>query len=285
MPTMKIIRRRIASVNSTKQIMKAMNLAASSKVQKARVQLDLIRPMFDDVEMIIDSIRTCESTEENIFVQKRKVKRVAYLVIMADRGLCGAYNINVGKAALAHMNEHADGKETIIAIGSRSWDFFRRRGKNITHKYQGVTESVTPDFAQEIGQKLLNMYKSGEADELYIVYTSFISILSYMPKVIKVLPLSAETRKLEGESFDVMSYDPDVNTFLDHTVPLYINTLIYSTMMESNVCEQAARMTSMDAAARNADEIIEDLTLDYNRRRQGAITQEISEIVSGANAI
>jgi F-type H+-transporting ATPase subunit gamma len=281
MPSMKAIKRRITSVNSTQQIMKAMNLVAASKLQKAKAQLSIIRPLFDDIRRVMDDVRSCSDAAESVYFRQRDVKTAAYLIITGDRGLCGGYNMNIGKAAASLLDSHAEAEEKIIIVGSKGNDYFRRRGKNIIKRYTSISESVSFLDADGIGKVLIDMYKSGEADEVYIAYTHFESILSHQPRCEKILPLGGEI----GSGGDEMIYDPDVHSFLDDAVPLYINTVIYGAMVESNVCEQASRMTSMDAAARNAEEIIDDLTLVYNRKRQGAITQEITEIVSGANAI
>jgi F-type H+-transporting ATPase subunit gamma len=281
---MKAIKRRIASVNSTQQIMKAMNLVAASKLQKAKVQLSTIRSLYDGIRLMMEGIHSCPEVGESVYFQQRKVENAAYLVITGDRGLCGGYNLNMGKEALALLNSHADVQEKIIVVGSKGNDYFRRRGKNIVKKFTSMTESVSFEDAESIGKLLFDMYVSGEADEIYIAYTHFESILSHQPRVIRVLPLGGEPGG-EAPAAAEMIYDPDVHGFLDYAVPMYLSTVIYGAMVESNVCEQASRMTSMDAAARNAEEIIDDLTLVYNRKRQGAITQEITEIVSGANAI
>jgi F-type H+-transporting ATPase subunit gamma len=270
---MKAIKRRISSVDSTQQIMKAMNLVAASKLQ---------RPLYSNIKQVMDGVRSGADLTGNVFFEQREVKNAAYLIISGDRGLCGGYNLNISKEALAAMGR-GTAPEKIVTVGSKGYDYFRKREKNIVKRYTGVTEATAYDNAQEIGGYLLDLYKSGEVDEIYIVYTRFETILSQEPQTVRVLPLGGEEEQGEPQGF--MLYDPDVHTFLDYAMPMYINTLIYGAIVESNVCEQASRMTSMDAAARNAEEIIDHLTLVYNRKRQGAITQEITEIVSGANAI
>ena len=282
MPSMKAVKRRIASVDSTRQIMKAMNLVSASKLQRAKAQLTLVRPMLDNIKQVMDGVASGDALTDNPFFEKRELKNAAYLVVTGDRGLCGGYNLNIAKEALA-LIERADVPEKIVAVGSKGCDYFNRRGKNIVERYPGFSEAGAYENAEAIGKLLLGMYTSGEVDEVYVVYTRFESILSHEPKTVKVLPLGEP--EVAGEASAMMLYDPDVNTFLDYAIPLYINTIVYGAMVESNVCEHASRMTSMDSASRNAEEIIDHLTLVYNRQRQGAITQEITEIVSGANAI
>jgi F-type H+-transporting ATPase subunit gamma len=286
---MKLIKRRIESVSSTQQIMKAMNLVATSKLQKAKSRLDTLRPMFTETKRMISSIELGESTRENIFVMKRDGKNAAYIIITSDRGLCGGYNTNVSKEALAHISEcNKNGKnEKIVTVGGKGWDYFRRRGKSIVNRFKGVGESASFAEAEQVGRWVLEKFSSkDEAEaiqEVYIAYTHFESMLTHVPKVEKILPLSG------GEGFanaaKPMSYEPNVAEFLDNAIPMYVNVFIYGAMMESAACEQAARMMSMDSAANNAEDIIDDLTLAYNRKRQGIITQEINEIVSGANAL
>ena len=282
MPSMKAIKRRIVSVNSTQQIMKAMNLVAASKLQRCKTQLGLVRPLYSNIKQVMDGVKSGADLTGNVFFEKREVKNIAYLVISGDRGLCGGYNLNLCKEASA-LVERGTAPEKIVAVGSKGYDYFRKRGKNVLKRFTGITETTAFERASEIGSYLLEMYKSGEADEIYIVYTHFETILSQEPKSVRILPLGGAEESTGAPGF--MTYDPDVHTFLDYAVPMYLNTLVYGAIAESNVCEQASRMTSMDAAARNAEEIIDDLTLAYNRKRQGAITQEITEIVSGANAI
>jgi F-type H+-transporting ATPase subunit gamma len=281
---MKMIKRKIASVNSTKQIMKAMNLVSASKLQKAKAPLKLIRPMYNDLKLIMDGIQSSEGAEDSVFVRKRDVKSAAYLVLTSDRGLCGGYNMNISKETISHMSANADVQEKIIIVGSKGYDYFRRRNKNISERYIGVSESAFYEESQKIAEQLISMYLSGEVDEVYIAYTQFDTILSHTPRIIKALPISADD-SAESARRSSMTYDPDINSFMAHAVPMYLKTLVYGSMVESNACEQASRMTSMDAATRNAAEIIDDLTLVYNSKRQSAITQEIIEIISGANTL
>ena len=266
--------------------MKAMDLVSASKLQKAKSQMDDIRPLFDNLQLVMAGIKSSISVDDGIaYAQDRKVKKIAYIVITSDRGLCGGYNTNVSKEALITMNANKDIEEKVIAVGSKGWDYFRRRGKNVIHRYEGPSEATTYEIAEQIGKHAGELYISGEADEVYLVHTHFETILAHEPTIVKLLPIKADTDEGPSFAFPSMSYDPDVGTFISYAVPMYLSTTIYGAMIESLVCEQASRMTSMDAATRNATEIIDDLTLEYNRKRQNMITQEITEIVSGANAL
>ncbi|MCL2426198.1 MAG: ATP synthase F1 subunit gamma [Oscillospiraceae bacterium] len=285
MSSMKAIKKRISSVNSTKKIMKAMNLVAASKLQKAKVRLDDIRPMYNDIKTVMENIRAGVSDDMNVpFADARKVKNVLYIVLTSDRGLCGSFNATVSKEALAYVEALKDKKAKIIAIGSKGWDYFRRRGKEIVHRCEGASEASSYIDAEEIGKMVADMYSSGEVDEVYIVYTHFESVLAHIPYIERLLPLRVVASDDFDKTANTMSYDPDISTFIKNAVPMYLSITIFGAMMESAVCEQASRMTSMDSATRNAEEIIDTLTLDFNRKRQGMITQEITEIVSGANA-
>jgi len=278
---MKIIKRRISSVKSTRQIMKAMNLVAASKLQKAKVHLGSVRALFDEMTRVIETVKHAEDIADNIFVRAREVKNTAYVVITSDKGLCGGYNSNISKEALAAMKNVQN--EKIISVGAKGGFYFQRKQKNILHRITGVSDANFYNNAQNIAGLLIEMYRSGEIDEAYVAYTRFNSMISHSPRVEKLLPLQGGAG---GEkSGALMQYEPDVNTFLEHAVPIYLSIFLYDAIVESAVCEQAARMMSMDAAAGNATEIIEKLTLVYNRKRQDIITQEINEIVGGANAL
>jgi len=286
MATMKAIKKRISSVNNTKKIMKAMDLVAASKLQKARERLDDVLPMYDNIKLVIEGIKASVGVGDEIeFAEEREVKTAAYIVLTSDRGLCGGYNVNISKEALAFIKSNADIQEKIIAIGSKGSEYFRRRGRKVVYKCAAASEATTFEDAELLGAHVASMYKSGEADEVYLVYTHFESILSHSTQIEKILPLRTGSGEDGSSGSEGMSYDPDVATFISYAVPMYLSVAIYGAMMESAVCEYASRMTSMDSATRNASEIIEDLTLDYNRKRQSLITQEITEIVSGANAL
>ena len=286
MASMKTIKKRISSVNNTKKIMKAMNLVAASKLQKAKARLDNIRPMYIDIKNIMEKVRAGVDDEMAIpFTETREVKSVAYIVMTSDRGLCGGFNAVVSKEAYAFVEANRGKEAKIIAVGTKGWDYFRRRGKEIAHRCEAASVASSFTDAEMLANLVANMYTSGEVDEVYLIYTHFESVLAHIPYIEKLLPLKvSEDVKPDSGAFS-MSYDPSVSSFITHAVPMYLNITIFGAMMESAVCEEASRMTSMDSATRNATDIIDALTLEFNRKRQGMITQEISEIVSGANAL
>ena len=299
MPSMKAIKRRITSVKNTKQIMKAMNLVAASKVQKFKTKMEAVRPMFHESADFLAGGIDAHDGVESVYLSSNALagasgvssdssssdRKVAYIVITGERGLCGSYNANIFKAALTHMESK---NERIIAVGARCKEFFVRRGKTIVGNHAGVLENVPYSVAEEVAQSLVAMFTSEDpevkVDEIYIAYTKFETLLSHEASVVKLLPFDPSSSSGSGQKKEII-YEPDIDTYLRKAVPVYLAMFIYGAMLESSVCEQASRMTSMDAAARNADEIVDNLTLQYNRQRQGAITQEISEIVGGANAI
>jgi len=286
MASMKAIKKRISSVNNTKKIMKAMNLVAASKLQKAKSRLDHIRPLYDNLQRVMESIKAgLEDGDEIIYAQDREVKSIAYIIMTGDRGLCGGYNTNISKEAYAFVEANKDKENKIIAVGSKGWEYFRRRNKNVIYRCAAASEATAFSDAEQLGARVAKMYTSGEADEIYMVYTHFESVLAHIPYIVRLLPFKPRNPAENGAVTVSMSYDPDASTFFDHAVPMYLNISIFGAMMEAAVCEQASRMTSMDSATRNATEIIDNLTLEFNRKRQGLITQEITEIVTGANAL
>lgn len=281
MPSMKAIKRRITSVKNTQQIMKAMNLVAASKVQKSKARMESVRHMTHAAKDFLTKGLYIDDANSNIFFTPPSAGKAAYVVVSGERGLCGSYNANVLKTALTHMEEK---DERIIAAGAKCKEYFVRRKKAIDADYAGVLENVSFSVAEDIVMHLMDMYTTSDmtrrVNEIYIAHTQFETLLSHMPTVTKLLPFA-----LNSTSGKEVIYEPDADTYLRKSVPVYLAMFIFGAMVESSLCEQASRMTSMDAAARNAGEIVDDLTLQYNRQRQGAITQEISEIVGGANAI
>jgi len=304
---MKVVKRRINSVTTTKKIMKAMNMVAASKLQKDKARLEAARPFLNGAQEAVNALIGCPEADGNEFVAGRKnngiktavssgnghtagreivvrpgLKSAAYLVITGDRGLCGAYNTNVIKKALEFIEVGENPK--IIVIGLKGFDYFIRHGKKVFHKFDNVLETAFYDDAERIGNYLLSLYSSGEIDEAYMAFTRFESALSHIPGVERLLPLRDDFESININKNDNMKYDPDIGSYLGHAIPFYINAFIYAALLESSACEQAARMVSMDTAVSNASDIKDKLTRVYNRRRQAAITQEISELVSSANA-
>ncbi|QUH29523.1 ATP synthase F1 subunit gamma [Vallitalea guaymasensis] len=283
MASMRDIKLRRNSIQSTQKITKAMKLVATSKLQKAKTRAAESRPFFDKMRETIGSILDKSNAVNHPYLTQREVKNRGYIVITSNKGLAGGYNSNVVKLVMKN-SEPNDSK--IVAVGKRGADNFRRNGYEILEQYNDVIEQPIYKDAILIGEKMLKMYTEGIIDEVYIAYTSFISALTQEAELIKVLPVDTEEFKGTGEkSSDMMTYEPSPEEVLEQVVPKYINSIIFGALRESVASEHGARMTAMDSATNNATEMIDDLSLEYNRARQASITQELSEIVGGAEAL
>ncbi|SHH21962.1 ATP synthase F1 subunit gamma [Tepidibacter thalassicus] len=277
---MKDIKRRMKSVTNTKQITKAMELVASAKLKRAKEKAEASRPYFETLYATIKKIAQNTKGVQSIYLEKRESKNKCYIVIAGDRGLAGGYNSNVLKTAVNHMN---GSKENIIAVGKKSIDFFNKRGYKLLGEITGV-EDLSYSDARKIADIAIDAYENKEIDEVYLVYTKFVSTLTQEPKVLKLLPLSFEEEK-ESKKGEVIEFEPSEEVVLDFIVPKFISGSIYGGIVESSASEQGARRTAMESATDNADDMLAKLELSYNRARQASITQEISEIVAGAEAL
>ncbi|WP_427337920.1 ATP synthase F1 subunit gamma [Caloranaerobacter sp. DY30410] len=280
---MRDIKRRIRSVSNTKQITKAMELVSSAKLRRAREKLEKTRPYYNTIVRSIKDILTSTSGIRHPFLEKREVKKAAYIVITADRGLCGGYNNNVIK--LTEENIKDKEKAVIIAVGQKGRDFFRKRGYNLVGEFVHISENPKYSHAREIGDIVINLYKMREIDEVNIVYTQFESTISQVTKIMKLLPAENVVEKEGRKKTTLVEYEPSPEEVLDYLIPKYIHSVIYGAMIEASASEQAARRNAMESATDNAQEMIENLKLSYNRARQASITQEIAEIVGGAEAL
>lgn len=280
---MKEIKTRIKSVESTKQITKAMELVSSSKFRKAKEKAESARPYFNTLYNTVQDIAKNTSNSKNVFLKERKVNNVCYIVIAGDRGLAGGYNSNILKAVIAH-NKLATGK--IIPVGKKAKESLSKRGYEVIDYIESVEKCVYED-ANRVAQAAMEAYKNGEVDEVNLVYTEFISALSQEPKIVKLLPVTIDNTNNEKEvkkGKAAVQYLPSADAVLGYVLPKYVSGSIYGAIAESFASEQAARRTAMESATDNANEMISKLELVYNRARQAAVTQEISEIVGGAAA-
>ena len=286
MASMKDIKRRKESIQSTGQITKAMKLVATVKLQKARTKAEHARPYFNAMYKTVSNMLAGSGNVEHRFLKSGDTDRKAVIIITANRGLAGGYNSNIIKQVTQSGITKEDA--VIYAVGTKGRDYFAKRGYTIAADYsEAINEPIYAD-AMEIGGQVLKAFEDGEVGEIYLAYTSFKNTVSHEPKLIKLLPLTAEDIKNE-ESEDtqdaIMNYEPEESEALDIIIPKYMNSLIYGALMEAVASENGARMTAMDNATNNAEEMISDLSLKYNRARQGSITQELTEIIAGANAI
>ena len=274
----KEIKTRIRSMESTKQITKAMEMVAASKLRHAQARVQSSRPYFEILYNTISDIVRTNSEFTSPYLVARPVKKSVFVVIAGDRGLAGGYNNNIIKLAESQMA----GKDvTVLPIGKKAVDYFR------AHKYNLFTEQYVSAADIKVGdcfgvaKQLCKAYLRGEIDEIYIGYTNFVSVLSQTPSVMQMLPLHAGAESKESHHADIL-YEPGCDEVFEAIVPEYVGGMIYGALCESRAAEQAARRTAMDAATQNADEMIADLSLKFNQARQAAITQEITEIVAGS---
>ena len=276
--SMKDIKLRIKSVENTMQITKAMELVASSKLKKARDRMESARPYFMTLFNTLSDIAAYTVDFSSPFLVKRPVKKSAYVLIAGDRGLAGGYNNNMFKLFTAHSQ---DKNAVVIPVGKKAVDFCKRRNIEIfTEEYSQVEDLSSADCT-DIGDLLSDSFEKGEIDEVFICYTTFVSMLSQSPEIIQVLPLvsvNADTYQRNT----ITEYEPDPEELFHMLVPQFVTGLVYGAVTESWASELAARRTAMDAASKNAQEMVSGLSLQYNRARQAAITQEITEIVAGA---
>jgi len=278
--SMKDIKLRIRSVESTMQITKAMELVASSKLRKAKERQERSRPYFTEMRNTLSSIESSTRDFSSPYQKQREVKKRCLIMIAGDRGLAGGYNSNIIKAVTEKMQ--GDISTCILPIGKRAVDFCVRKGIEIVASEFAEAGSISITDCFAISNLVTQGYLSGQFDEVSIIYTQFVSMLTQTPKAENLLPLKAEGGKKREDLRSLVLYEPSPEEVYDAIVPGYIAGMIYGAMCEAVASEQGARRTAMDAASKNAAEMIEDLSLRYNRARQGAITQEITEIVAGA---
>ncbi|MGO1819037.1 MAG: ATP synthase F1 subunit gamma [Senegalia sp. (in: firmicutes)] len=281
--SMQDIKRRIKSVGSTKQITNAMELVSSSKLKKARKRLAKTEPYFLTVSRSIKDILATSRGISHPMLEKREVKNRCYIIVTSDRGLCGGYNVNIIKKVEADLDSKENTK--MITIGQKGRSHFNRRNYDVKGSFVNISEDPTFMDATQIGNMALKLYEKGEVDEVNIAYTQFKSTINHEPTILKLLPAESIAKEdTEGKRI-LTEYEPSPEVVLDYLIPKYIRSTIYGAMIESSASEQGARRMAMESATDNAQEMIDDLNLKYNRARQAAITQEIAEIVGGAEAL
>ena len=280
--SMKDIKLRIKSVESTMQITKAMELVASSKLRRAKERVERTRPFFNILHETLMDIAYSNKEFSSPYIMTREVKKSCYVVVAGDRGLAGGYNANLFKMAAQHM---ADKDAVVLPVGKKTVEYFERRGvPMITTDYR-VVEDIGLTACYAMAELICRQYLERKFDEVYVVYTNFVSMLSQDPAVLKVLPLNFDRTQATNDSArGLMIYEPSSEEVYDRIVPQYVSGILYGAVAESLASELGARRTAMEAANKNAGEMVEDLSLRYNRARQAVITQEITEIVSGAEA-
>ena len=315
MPNLKAIRDRIKSVKNTKKITEAMRLVAAAKVRRAQEQVTSTRPFADNLAQVLYNLQGRLTFEDDVdlpLFKQREVKKVGLLVVSGDRGLCGGYNTNVIRRAEIRAKElEAEGIEyTFVLVGRKAKQYFERRDAPIDKVYFGLEQIPTSTEASQIADELLSLFLSETVDRVELIYTRFVSLISSRPVVQTLLPLTVQGLEVKddeifrlttrGGEFQVerekvttemssfpqdMIFEQDPVQILDSLLPLYLNNQLLRALQESAASELAARMTAMNNASDNASELIGTLTLSYNKARQASITQELLEVVAGANAL
>lgn len=285
MPSLIDYRRRIRSVKNTQQITRAMKMVASAKLRRAQQRVLAARPYAQNLSAMLGSVaaaaRKAGIEEEALpLLAERPEKRVTLIAITSDRGLAGAFNTNAIKAVIEFERERPGAEVRLFTVGRKVRDYVARRNYRIAAEYLGVVDRARFADAQTIAREIINSYSEGETDAVYIVGNTFRSVLSQVVSVTKILPVQVEA---EAAAIDYI-VDGDPRKLLQALLPRYVESMVLQALLESGAAEHAARMTAMDAATNNANEVIDKLTLTMNRIRQASITKEIIEVVSGAEA-
>jgi len=283
----KDLKRRIRSIKNTQQITKAMKMVAAAKLRRAQEAAEKSRPYTETLKgTLARLVGVSQDVEHPLLVKRDEVSKVGYIVVTADRGLCGGYNTNIIRATTDAIG--ADDRKpdsAIIAVGRKGRDFFRKR-TGVEAEFVNLGDKIQYADAREISQYIINAYENEEVDEVYLVYAKFINVLRQVPTVVKILPIEPPEKGSDTEERNVeYIYEPSAETILLTLLPRYVGSQIYHAMLEGKASEQGARMTAMGNASQNAGEIIGNLTLKMNKVRQAAITDEILDIVGGAEAL
>ncbi|RDL44913.1 F0F1 ATP synthase subunit gamma [Marinomonas piezotolerans] len=282
----KEIRAQIGSINNTRKITRAMEKVAASKTRKAQDRMASSRPYAERIRQVIGHLANANPEYKHRYLTEREVKRVGYVIVSSDRGLCGGLNVNAFKAAMKDMKQYVEaGVEVeICAVGSKAVSFFKNYGGNVAAAVTGLGDA--PEASSLVGsvKVMLDAFDEGRIDRLVLVSNTFVNTMTQKPCVEQLLPLQAEENAKLKHHWDYL-YEPDAVEILNDLLVRYIESQVYQAVVENIACEQAARMLAMKNATDNAGEIINELQLVYNKARQAAITQEISEIVGGAAAV
>jgi F-type H+-transporting ATPase subunit gamma len=287
MATMKAIKKRISSVKNTQKITYAMYMVSAAKLRRAQMNAENSRPYAEALSKLIGNIVSrVEQPDHPLLVPHPEIKRAELVVGTSDRGLCGGYNSNLIRKAEAFIKENRGRYETIeiSTIGKRAADYFKRRKVAVRKSSTNLLRSMNYGFATAIADELTARYVTGEVDAIFLVYARFKSALTQVPTIVPVLPFAIDKQESGGNQVDYI-YEPSAKEILSVLLPKQVRTQIYCAMLEAVASEHGARMTAMDSASSNAKEMIDHLTLQYNRARQSAITKELMEIIGGAEAL
>jgi F-type H+-transporting ATPase subunit gamma len=286
MASLRDLRRRIKSIKSTQQITKAMKAVSAAKMRKAQDAVLFARPYSKRIKAVLGRVAVASSGVKNPLLAVREPQKVAFIVITADRGLCGGFNSNVIRSATQEIKKTTS-ELNLITIGRKSRDFFQRRGYKIAKQYVGLGEDVRYATARDIASFVIEKYSAEEYDEVYLIYSQFINVLIQRPVMHKILPAeppAEEKSEDEAKKVDYI-FEPSAEAVLSELLPKYVENSIFQGLLETKAGFYSAQMTAMDNATKNASDIIDQLTMTLNRARQAQITKEISEIVGGAAAL
>lgn len=286
MPSLKDIRRRITSVKKTQQITRAMRMVAAAKLRRAQEAIESARPYAERMRETLVEVAASQGAEHPLLVARETVKSVDVVVISSDRGLCGAFNSNVLKRAEQEIAARGRTVErlAIATIGRKASDFFGRRRRDQLVRSIATIARIDYAHAQQIATALAHRFLTGESDEVWLVHSEFISTITQRPRVVKLLPLAPEPSESAADK-PPFTIEPNAEKLLALLVPKALEVEIFRALLDNQAGEHAARMTAMESATRNSEDMISRLTLQYNRARQAAITKELVEIVSGAEAL
>jgi F-type H+-transporting ATPase subunit gamma len=282
MASLRDIRRRIRSVQNTQQITKAMEMVSAAKLRRAQNRLQEARPYGAKLREVLENLAGAAAEVEHPLFEKRPVARRALVVVTADKGLAGAYNANVIRRAEAYMRSDEGPRTSLITVGRKGGDYFRRRGYTLLRHYQEIGDQVDILKAQSLSREIMQFFLDGTVDEILVLGTRFISAMSRSIQLDTFLPIEPPPGKGEAEN---IIFEPNAASIFAALVPRYVTNRMVMTLLEASASEHGARMVAMGSASRNAREMIDDLTLVRNRVRQAAITKEIAEIVGGAEAL
>jgi len=283
MASMREIKRRRGSIQSTQQITKAMKLVATVKLQKARTRAENSKFYFQYMYRTMNSMFAKAGVIQHPYLEKGKSEKIGIVTVTSNRGLAGGYNANISRLIRAEFpNTEA---VSLYAVGRKGAEMLGRKGYKIVEDYSDVIEEPKFEDAKQICEQLLSDFTNGKIGEIYIAYTEFVNTVTQVPKLIKLLPIKPEVQENSETRLVQMNFEPNEEEAIGQLVPKYVTSILYGAFVEAVASENGARMQAMEAATNNAQEIISDLELKYNRARQGAITQELTEIIAGADAI
>jgi len=289
MPSQRDIKNKVSAVKKTRQITRAMNMVAAAKLRVIQEKTERFQLYAENYTNILNNLTKNISSDIHPFlIQPKLIKKIGLILITSDRGLCGSFNMNLINASIKFAREHYNIGQEIkyFLIGRKAYDYYNRRNININKNLTGVMNSINFDLAVQIARIGVNAFLNGEVDEVYLIYSYFRSMTTQITSVTKLLPLVSEktTIKTKTSTIEYLT-EPPVEQILTDFLPHYINVTVYSALLNTATSEQAARMTAMDNATKNCKEMINILTLAYNKARQAAITAELMDIVGGAEAL